>query len=283
VHKMDEFVLKHALVEMVNQLYRVDHMNVPGHLLYRSNKYVFQPSSVEDTKLTIQERAYVVSGVKNSRVTKVSIGRLMEASADVSDAGHLITRIEQLVTELSSLVPEQVAFDFAIDLLNEEEMSTLALHVLNRPHRKILSSLEEGFVIADHKYYYNYFNGKVLDSKGTQMSEFSGKKIRQKLFASVEKASFGIKRIGFIQIKHRRPQFKLIDVKQKGEPELTGVVCLSYPQLKKDRLEALIRQLRPDWAPEGNKQELCTLYELALRADGRSFMRPVMAMRAKTT
>ena len=283
VQKMDEFVLKHALVEMVNQLYHIDHKNVPGYLIYRSDKYVFQPSGVEDTKLTVQEREYVVSGVKNNRVTKVSISRLMDTFVGVSDAGNLITKIEQLATELSARVPEKVAIDFAIDLLNEEDMSTVALHVLSHPHRKILTSLEEGFVVVDKKYYFNYFNGKVLDSKGNQMSEFSGKKIRQKLFASVEKASFGIKRVGFIKIKHKRPQFKLIDVKQKGSPELTGVVCLSYPQLKKDRLEALILQLRPDWAPGGNKQELCNLYELALRADGRSFMRPVMAMRANIT
>lgn len=264
VKDTDETILNLAINKLTKGL-RVQHNGRIGHVIYRSNLYMFQPDDVKDTRISLAERTRQpqLATDKLQHVFKLGSNTRKEIDLEAILNNHLDT--------ISSHdIPRDIAVDYAVDKLNEQQFIKL---VSSAGMTEFKKSLERGgAAIPGKNIFYNYFSNKYIDATGNEVSEFAIKQDRMTHEAAIlnDIKSIGLK--GYIDIKDKKPVFKMMDPSNKKSfNNNRGVVCQSFPQLKK---EALLKLLGSKLA--GTKQTLCTVYELALRRQGVGFLRPAM-------
>lgn len=78
---IDEEVLQYALQDMIDEKYQLfDNENTRGYLIYRSNKYIFQPFKTTDERMTLEQRE-MPSEVKNR--VKLDLFELLKTQVPV--------------------------------------------------------------------------------------------------------------------------------------------------------------------------------------------------------
>lgn len=194
---VDEEVLQYALQEMLDDKAQLfDNNNTRGYLIYRSNKYIFQPYNSTDKRITLEQREMPMQ-VKNR--IKLDLGILKEKMAkdqaltqdhvgtsknssvvdDKDDVvfGSVLTYVEQMLKSffetyeefgLSKKKYEKYVVDSIIDRLSQKnfiklvsELATLynSNNISNETAKSSMRSLVEAEVVIildDNKLQYVY-------------------------------------------------------------------------------------------------------------------------------
>lgn len=256
----EDLILKYALGELGNVVYD----GKVGYIIYRSNMYIFQPLTEKNTKLTLTQRQRL--GIEhNGEKTKVLLEPKFASSSNILEV------LTESIRQISILYPEmshEIIIDYVIDTLNEQQFINLCKVVSNGEYK---DSLLRGFVIVDKDLFFNYFTNKYMDSNGNEVSDYTIKKVRMEHVKHIKSLVSNTQIAGFIQIKDKKPIFKIVEGSNKK-----GVVCKSFPQLKKEELMSRINKLDSTLDVSGTKEEMCIAYELALRASNTTILRPAM-------
>jgi superfamily II DNA or RNA helicase len=300
---VDEEVLQYALQAMLDdKVTIVDEHGIRGYLMYRSDKYIFQNSIAIDKRMTIEQRETppevqnrlalnvsalkhkpqhqqqmqnVNANVKNS-VFSVNGSVIMYIAEHYNDIKHSYTNQGVNISKYDKYI-----IDSIIDKLSPqsyvrlvEELATLynADKLQDSVAKECLRSLIEAGVIVftnnrlTHLYHYTDSEIYCLRSdhqfkkcSPLELNQISNKipELRAKMSNNLEDS---IK--GHIDAQH----FKVRD-----NPKSSGYVCLKTSSLSladlRDRIATLDSKMSL-----GNmiKKDMCFLYELTLRAQGKS-------------
>ncbi len=155
VRPTDNDAFMYALDEVVKDRERVlNKDNVPGYVLYRSNKYLFQPTAAKDTRLLIEDRAAEVLQTQNFGRNKINLRQLRPTNSHTNSQAQppqsrilkqpsqahtpqtqqpsLLSQIEEAAQKVLKFVTsqeapdfEQAAHDYVIDRLTPKEHMAL--------------------------------------------------------------------------------------------------------------------------------------------------------------
>jgi len=291
VPHFDADVLTRAMARMVDAKTPVLYGATPGHLIYRSDGYVFQPAAVADQKLTIAERADVERLLAARKPARDVALRAREAPPDGSEIMARVTfKLRSVAATYGRMYDKKTLVDFVVDHLREDELLPVCAAARDDPRasrddprasRDLRDSLVRGHVLLPNGNVYNYFTNAFHDGKtGAAFTQYIAKRIELEHFANVRKRLAGAGRHAFLSARDGKCMLKLIysaptkHKRQKDAAALTGVVCAAFPQLKKEELVDMIRALNPRGVlPNLNRSQMCDAYELALRSKGM-VMRP---------
>ncbi|KAG2424946.1 hypothetical protein HXX76_014104 [Chlamydomonas incerta] len=234
------------------------HRGVPGHIIYRSDKFLFQPDAIDDTKLTIRER-------------------------------KLLLVMESVVEVLGEAADPDTVADMVVDGLNSDELAAVARH---GTEPEFGQSLVRGGYICTYEgsdYLFDWHTMRYIDKGGEFVSAFKASQLLAKhrnSFDAAHRMSMDVTQshphahpLGFTGAQGEESVFKLVDPKEKKADQLSGVTCTRYPQLKKQELLQMIERLAPDSKAGGSQVKrgaACLVYEYLLRLTGEpQFVRPV--------
>jgi hypothetical protein len=278
----------------------VDEHGIRGYLMYRSDKYIFQNSIAIDKRMTIEQRetppevqnrlALNVSAVKQKRQQQISntnvnvksnvsvkIVNVLEFIADeyhvikrsYKDQGVNISKYDKYI--IDSII-DKLSPHHYLRLVEELAKAYNADKLTDVVSKDCLRSLiEAGVVIFTNNrltHLYHYVDGDIYCLRTDQqlkkctpleLNQVSNKvaDLRAKMSSNLDDS---IK--GHIDTQH----FKVRD-----NPKSSGYVCLKTSSLSlgdlKDRITTLDNQIV---LGQMIKKDLCFLYELTLRAQGKS-------------
>lgn len=273
IPNMDDRILSHALSAMLNKKTPIFHgpSKIAGYMVYRSDRYMFQPASVQDEKMTIQERT-MIDTLMHQKV----VGRTKVIAESTKIDKKVV--MKRFLEKLKSTDGSTAYLDHVVDHLDQDELVVVAASSIADPNLShVRDSFVRGhviFIANDEHVIYNYYMGLIHRADGTPMSQFIAKRVELDHLARV-KGLVGSRRVGFIAHKRGKAMFKVIVPKQKTENVLTGAVCTAFPQLKKDELIHMIGATTDHQTlKQASRPELCIKYELTLRTRGQ-LLRPV--------
>lgn len=208
---IDPEVLVYALDEMIIEKYKVfDQRNNPGYIIYKSDKYIFQYSKLQDLRLTLEEREELTTtkkrltldikalkehkGIDNlkeiEKSKEVENEEEIEEEVDISQV--LKDRYNQKIIYFGKVLNadkySQQIIDFIIDRLTKIEFMQFASWItmkindeseLDQLEKKMVKSIIDSRVLLfddDDKvvYMYNYFDHELYcwrtDGKFTKCS-----------------------------------------------------------------------------------------------------------------
>jgi superfamily II DNA or RNA helicase len=271
---VDDFSLSHALDRMIKLRLPVRFGSEDGRVVYRADRYLFQPTSVADARISIAQREASGRHPKTLRISRVSVQHIGTTNVQLRGA-DIRGVVDELATNVPADIPRAFLTDYVVDHLPRKAFESLCA---SRPDGDVLASLERGGVKIPEGYF-NYFDGRIYDARFKPISDYMAAKAVTAMVQANASPS-GAPLMGFVAPKKDEVTFKMIDVRVKSEDQLQGVACEFYPQLKKAELMALMSSRRPAWrkyleGERGSRAQLCMLYELALRLQGSGFRRPV--------
>ena len=260
-----------------------------GRIVYVSNKYIFQPSSSTDPRLTFEAREGKTSPATLMRMqATVKNARGQAESHSEQRYRHNVADVESRALELLAALrcnPAQykdVAIDYVLDRLKFDDQLALLLasptnvNVLNMPH--VLSNNNQGSSMSLH--IINFERNKPSErylkwrsSKGTfepsaideRMVRLAENEMQKRIVHHRLKDA-----LGFVTSDAKRI-FKMISSKKHlTGGVLTGTSCETTSTIKKLDLKKLIAEYDVNAAsvldPSKNgKTEYCIMYELVLR------------------
>lgn len=196
---IDEEVLHYALQDMIDEKYQLyDNENTRGYIIYRSNKYIFQPFNTSDKRMTLEQRE-IPSEVKNrvkldlsvlksnieQNQTKIIKNVSISPKTDEVEFDNVLRYIEEMYNlffdmysghGVSKKKYDKYVIDSIIDKLSKVNYTKLIkeLAVLYNKsslegdiNMNCLRSLIEADVIIFEpdvdkiKYFYNHYDGEI--------------------------------------------------------------------------------------------------------------------------
>lgn len=161
LESIDVDVLNHALQRMIdNKLHITVKTNldvaVPGYMIYRNNKYMFQPASISDIALRCEQRQnyqpeskttiYFSSNNTQSN-SKTPSNVNVESSSTFNE---FVTNITSLQEQLPVYMHDSIV-DYFVDRLRPTDIVPFCIWVLNKNHDNIrlslIRSLESAYIL----------------------------------------------------------------------------------------------------------------------------------------
>lgn len=292
-NKIDVDVINYAISRILDEKILINNNNIDGYLIYRSDKYMFQPNSISEVSLKSKDRVNYqpkitkcinfkvddTSKLSNSNVN-VNVGTSTSKNTILNT---LIDQIKTLQKQIKYIELQDVIIDYYIDRINQKDINSLCKHVLNSLmnkndknylyYEKIRKSLVEAHILSeDNRYILNIYKNDELDKlKEIYVIDKSNvKNINIRKANNSDKYDFkdfefkdennSIK--AFMEIsKSSTVTFKIKDLESANQK---GIVCKS---LYKQKIINLLKEIKPDIEvnEKDNKDKLCELYELFVR------------------
>lgn len=318
---IDPDVVKSVLDMMIRTKYKITNAHgVEGYLIYRGNKYLFQPSRLSDTRISTQRRLNPNFTLKRVRFDT----RPEDIAEDDEDADNDDENEEEL--DMINVVEERfkkhcetlfnistesadylslAIYGYIIDRLTIEELVKLCKQVASRWGEKgkimkeIKLSLHEGHLIyydpdqniSPDLYVRDPYSDKIIvieqdgkrhSANPADMQLFNEFK-KPKPYLTTEMKHKDLE--GYLDLDKKDNVFKLKLI--KAESNSKGTFCLSTSTIKVDFLRKEIEMISKSVLHNERKyvkENLCNIYELLLRATPK-FARPyhakVIAQNAK--
>lgn len=294
---IDPDVLKYTLEYMLNTkriIFNKD--DIEGYLIYRSNKYYFQPADNNDNRIpNFMRRHYKTLVQSRLKIDKELTKERHSLSENEDDPFNEVqTLVQQLIKNANILKGNKFTsffYDYVIDRLSRDKLMTLGLRMMGNSIvnikdaniKEIARSLEEGHVLVKEGDSYKYFRDVFTNDDNTQGKHNIYVKRDEKL----KKASpnelvtfrmnpnskvsvLSLKDLkGFVEISDSHgkdiARFKIIDSdKEKSQ----GSTCERTSSLKNEMLTTLINGIQNEIqiTKKTSKASLCLIYEIILRA-----------------
>jgi len=303
-------VVAYALNDMITHKDRViDRVGNIGILDYKSNKYLFQPLGKQFERLTVEQRApdaWHQFNVGRMKIDLKHIGKKaltntinvkIKNNPSMAEWESVVKHIDSLVDNISKSFPnasvaagyKSQIYDYVVDRLEVGQLLMLAEYFQDLP-QPIKTSMEQtgqvyedadagklflAILESDRKdaKYFVLKDGKMKPCgvrETNRVMELESAR-RQHILATLGIQSLR-DAVGFITSDSIKYKFKLI---RADAPKATGTVCASNSEMKKHMLEAMINGVATDVLAsniKATKEDLCNLYEIALRKHNPSRM-----------
>ena len=296
ISEIEEDVLAFALQEMVDNKYKFkDHIGNLGYLMYKGDLYVFQNSSLFETKLSLEERKDmkkvfkldfdVLKVTKKPSKPEPSVNeKPTNENKDIIDLSHISKRYDELskiVKQLPKphLIKQGHIIECLVDRLTPGEIAD----IISKDHadKSVLHNLRVEIETLDiilntgkQRYIIDTYNDAVFSVLDKGQIKLTGPlelaKIAKELKDAKTKIAKKNSSTGFVGLidysKRNEAQFKIRD-----NPKTKGFVCHQTSSLSVQDLKAKIVDAGQPLSEDGKyiKKHLCDIYELALRANGR--------------
>lgn len=305
VNPSDKEAFLFALDNVVKDRERVyNRDNVPGYVLYRSNKYMFQPSTAKDTRLLLDERSPEELAVQHFGRNKINLRHLRPVNASAQPQpqqqpqarpNNLGNQIEASVDKLLKYFKaqdapgfKQAGTDYVLDRMTAKEHMQL-LEGYDTLPSYIKTSFETAMSVHFENgkpKYYTDVTGEYKDGNPYYTLVGGAFKRASRLdvptIAALEQNAQALLRArvkklrdvsAFVTpqaIKHR------MKIVRESAKNTSGSVCTSTSDFSVDFVKSLIKGVGDvDLPSKSTKVALCDIYELVLRkfAPGK-FLRP---------
>lgn len=275
---------------------------IDGFIIFRNNKYMFQPLSVTDLRIPLEDRIdYVpktrtVISIEPPQNNKMDvIASVKKSSSKTKINKDIIEKLRIDVDEMDSLCRfegnlDQCIWDYFVDRLSSFELLEICSLLLKdkgkqiTPYGRLLcNSLERGHILhknpKDNQYKY------VLDVVEDELYIVENDKLekanpvdinRFKILPSAMVQKPHVKSIkSYVEAKKDRAgnfkvNFKMIDETKENS---TGFVCVNTSTLKINHLHDFIKGIEPKQKVKTktdgknfNKMLLCQVYEILSRS-----------------
>jgi hypothetical protein len=272
---VNDEILNLALSRIVDAKACAVYKGVPGTVIYRSNVYAFQPSAIDDPKLTQRERAMIHDSLRARSVSNRIELRKEEvaATADRRRGASVLDRVAALHKIYGDSFAQRVLVDYVVDHLTDDELVPAAVAAI-RAGGPVRESMQDGGILAGgiqnttSVVIFDPYTRTYHDASGKPYTSYISKRLEIVHNEATRKRVSGRHRLPtFINLKNGRPVFKMIYKKEKDEAALTGVVCTAFPQLRKEELASIIQKLGVNVGVAPTRPQLCEIYELAMRRE----------------
>jgi hypothetical protein len=273
--KVDRFepeVLMHALSIMMDSRSEVKYRGAPGYLIYRSDKYIFQPLAKNDQRIPMSERR--TASHKLREVERVRVPKLDERVVPEKKALADMQAFAATVCALRKGIPAHVGMDFALDHVDHGTYVAAAVAAMNGSAADVRASLERGHAISGDGFF-DPFDLAYRDSKGVRMPQYRERKTRAEHGEAMRAFLAKARRRGYVSCIRGKPTFKMIQAHRAEDPTTSGVVCMFFSKIKTSQMVKMVQELQPQWQG-GNRRDACWMYEIALRLRGEC-LRPTEA------
>jgi Type III restriction enzyme, res subunit/Helicase conserved C-terminal domain len=296
---IDEDVLKYSLDRLVSARYVVhDPNSKQGVVIYRSNKYMFQPVDKTSTRLTLEERTHADYATPRKRVAVDRGGVKVDpkTSVHVPTSAKSAVDVYRFVADETKRVgnlfenPENYAnavLDFVVDRLPQQTLHALLsdIHTTNKwdaLREGVKRSLADARVLlvrnaaADlyidiyggpENRYFIFENKKLVPCPPMQMHRAEAFDKGSETLVG-ERYEKGIAQLrAFLTVSKNGLDTTFKTFTAGNGTTTTGSVCKDNSKLKGAAIKELIADLGADVFKPGNqkKADLCVMYELALR------------------
>ncbi len=311
VYKLiDEEVLHYALQDMIDEKVQLfDNEDTKGYLIYRSNKYIFQPFNTTDKRMTLEQRE-TPSEVKNRVKLDLSVlksnieQQQIKTNKNVSsepkplddiEFDNVLKYVEEMYNSFFELYSSQgfskkkydkYVIDSIIDKLSKVNYVKLFkelayLHNNNRldneVYRNCLRSLIEADVIIFEddkiKYFYNHYDGEIYclrnDNEFKRCSPLDLNKIAKQTSLIKSKMTNEMEDTVKGHIEVSKNGVNC-DFKVRDNPKSSGYVCWKTSSLSLNDLKERITSVDKSITfKDLIKKDICLLYEIILRSQGK--------------
>lgn len=319
--KIDEEPLQYALQEMLDDKTPiVDNQGVTGYLIYKSNKYLFQSSLSSDKKLTIEQREQPVklghrpkldvAVLKNKLIStdemqnkteKLSLLESISLIGDKSSIDYLQESVSDIVNnftiqgiDVESL--HKYIIDSVIDRLNHVDLLKFVADIVREYNKGrnsywvkqgLKSLMEAGVLLLDKEnrvqQFYNHYDGDIYCLRDNGVF----KKCSPLEYAKVASKANDMKQTmtnelpesvkGHIEVGPAGCDFKVRD-----NPKSSGYVCWKTSSLSLSDLKERIISHKPKLVLDNVvKKDMCLLYELILRSQGKKLFKRSLVKKLK--
>jgi hypothetical protein len=287
--KSSESVILYTLNYILNNRIEVSFRNITGYLIYRNQKYIWQPKNNMDERLTMTERKYYENETLFKRFKILSaiqevpiIPNIQEQELGKLDIDLLKNMFEikyNLATSIIN-VPRDIIIDSFVDSLDQNSYQELIEYLMmNKPFKdefanECLNSLDRAGVIFAGLYIFNHFD-KSLYTKSNKVFKKCTildipEKVNEELVAKLENP-LDINTRGYMKISKDKVVFKIRD-----DPMTNGFVCHNTSLLTLTNLiDFIYEHTNTKLNKRYLKSELCYIYELLKRTHpSEKFQRP---------
>lgn len=284
-------ILNLALVMLTNPSNEYTVKDEKGRFLYRSDKYIFVPKSMEDDKLAISYNDYTPR-VKAKDILIRNIKPIEDFKTSGSDVMIVEIKAIQSILEkyydknidyfiVYGMVFDKIEKKQHLEFLNELSM----FNTVNPIVKNML--IDSGLVEFENDYIKSYIDiySNNMYIRETQKSKFVKASPIQKE-ANITRFTNSIKPLpnvllGYVELTGKKDMasFKIIKhaTKQTTSSKIMGTVCSQTSQITNDMMKDYIHRTGVDKSNilgKPKKSDLCVIYEYILRQQKSQFLRP---------
>lgn len=295
-------ILNNALQNLLdNRTIFKNKNDIDGFIIYRNNKYMFQPLSVTDLRIPVEDRIDYLPKTKKIISIEMqnnnfeTIGSIKKISTKTKGKDDLIDKMRIEVDEMDEFCRfdgnlDQYIWDYFVDRLSSMEILEICAILIKDKAKQtttygrlLCSSLERGHILHKNPKdsTYNY----VLDVIEDELYIVENNKIekanaidinRFKILPSAIVQKLNPKSIkSYVEAKNDRAgnfkvNFKMIDETKENS---SGFVCVNTSTLKINHLHEYIKSIDPKQKVKTksdgknfNKMILCQVYEVMSRS-----------------
>jgi len=295
ISEMYNAAFEYSFIEIKKELANFDHNNIAyalnemitnkvpirndssGFLIYRADKYIYQPFYSDNLGLPLAQRA------KHTKM-QINVIKLTKPEREHIDADSILGKITDDINALGVVFKKNskeftnVIIDYYADrLLTEDVLTLVKYHIqqkddVSKMFKSIIKSLIEGHRIVktdEHTYIRDVYDTQILMVNNTTgESEIADDFVIRygdlELKPNIKPSDVH----GFIDTLSKDGEiiysFKVLN---KNKPNSTGTICKGTSTLTKDILIDYIQQIDPNIEPDPSRSKniLCDMYELILR------------------
>ena len=277
----DDKILFFAINDLVkNKIIFKNEDNRMGYIIYKSNKYIFQPTDITDEKITVQERkqkrqnrARNIDITNIDKVTNKFIvpDEMCDIKKEDDDKINLNNILESKYTDIINQTKldkntqkkdiesfDKLIWDSIIDNMNKNELLQLYKNIMKNKldeaiNNKVVKSLNKSYlvmknakgnVIALYNYYDNVFMCLNEKNELVNCSPISNGKYMDLLNSKISKYSErDIKSFGYYSTKKNESIYKVKDLdKLESGDKIKGTACIGTSTITNKKLIKFINK-----------------------------------------
>jgi hypothetical protein len=246
-----------------------------GHLVYASNKYIFQQTADKNPRTSLEDREEgIIPQITVTRVPFVKVQSNVHRASSVSLEDGILAGIDKMGHVLGDMYRDAIV-DFLIDRLRCEDQMQLFMTCTNTVVMQRLMALPHLF---EGRYFVDFETSNIFvlnaERNFEKCSPYEKVQVEKIQKAMAKTLGMRIKETkGYLAYEKRTFRFKILT-----KPNISmGSVCETTSSFDKVIMTSLIHALDPSLVfPKVAKRGLCDIYEVLLRKFTPSlFLRPL--------
>ena len=305
---IDDEIVKGTLEYMMRTKFKVTNPEgVIGYIIYRGEKYLFQPGNISDLRITKNRRAkpnLVVKRVRfdmaNDQTHTSNEDETVDSDSSMIDTVNekfaQVFKTDLKISDESSKRVANAIYDYIIDRLKLSDLIRLCKEVATSKSprssniKAIKRSLQDGYImyydakISPDLFVRDPYTDQIMMASGATGKLEAANAASMQIFNQFKNAYFksDLKYkdiVGYLDIDNKDGQFKFKIV--KSESNSKGTFCFGTSTIKVSDLRNDIEQIDAGIIEQDVKyvkENFCNLYEILLRSVERvAFARPHQA------
>ena len=276
-------VLKYALDKIVKEKIPLSIDDITGFIIYRSNKYIFNPINLKDSKSVLYSEYYKsVSKPRYINIQKIDKRVKVDDTLDVTTDKY--NSYYSCINKFIDDVDDAIVYDMVVDDLTNQEQLTLIKSFTSTNSHLIESMRSSGIYYFDDaqklvKFFDVVDDVIMLIQPGGTNKQQSGMETQKNINDFKVENESNLRKLtvkGYVEMgsKSSSSRFKIVNDKSNKPKHVQGSIC-DQSQYKKETIVDFIKGANSEFKlpKKYSKNDLCTYYQYYLRSTG-NLLRP---------